>query len=311
MQLGQSREEFAKALDAHRAEFVANPADTLNGVVAEEHSEAEVAHDDRPEPEAEAEAPDDVQQAMDAGPEAGEDESSFRKRIIKMVNRSQRKAADAKKEYESRAAEIDALRQKAQAYDVLAANPDALDQVKALKGSLGGKAGSDLAERERTIREKFKDPEAYDHFMEMVEFWYDKNLSPKLGTAEQLITGLVGRHIQSDWNTLKGEFGDNIDEYRDEAFKISRERGLSLRQGAILAADNAGEDLKAAKKDMSDRAKQRKSITTPSLGNAIQGRTKPKGATSADDRIRMLAEGGARIGKQGGNVPWSRSYLKG
>ncbi len=306
MQLGQSREEFAKALESQRAEFAANPTDMLNEV-AEGHDEAAVDEGVQPEPEAEAPAADDVQAAVDAGPEAGEDIASFQKRIIKMVNRSQRKASDAKKDYESRAAELDTLRQKAQAYDVLASNPDALNQVKALKGSLGGKPEVDLAERERAIRDKFKDPEAYDHFMEMVEFWVDKNLSPKLGTAEQLITGLVGRHIQSDWDGLKSEFGD-IDDYRDDAFKWSRERGLSLRQGLLLASEG---EVTKAKKDMSDRAKQRKSITTPSLGNAIQGRTKPKGATSADDRIRMLAEGGARIGKQGGNVPWSRSFLKG
>lgn len=307
--LGQSREEFAKALEEHRGGSATDTTEAQNGATAEEQIDPETEQLDAEPTPAGGEADEDVQAALEAGPEAGEDQGTFQKRIVKMLNRSQRKAADARKEYEGKAGELEELKQKAKAYDLLSQNPDALNKVKELRGALGGDGAQhpDLVAREKSLRDKFDNPEAYNTFMEMIELWGDSKLMPKLAPFEQVVSGLVGRHIQTDWDGLKSEFGDDIDKFKDKAFEESRGRGLSLRQGLLLATDGA---IVKNQKATIDRSKQKRSITTPANGNGTVTRTRSAGAASKEDRVKMLAQGGKRLSKLGASVPWFRDFLK-
>ncbi len=308
-ELGRSREDFAKALEDARSEITADPQGLLNGVTEDQGGEEPVV-DEQPtqesEPQGAGEDSAEVQAAVDAGPDAGETQEAFQKRIIKMVNTSQRRLATERKKYESGVSEMEQLRQKAQAYDLLSQNPDALQHVNGLRKAISGPSVEPIEAREKKLRDSFKDEAAFDTFMEMVALYNDKNLMPQLQPVGDLVRGLVGRTIETDWNGLKGEYGD-IDDYKDKAFELSRTKSLSLKDGLLLAS---GGEIVKQRKEANQRANQRKSLSTPGVGNGAATHSKAAKMLTKDDRIRMLGQGAAKLDKSGVGVPWLRNYLK-
>lgn len=290
--LGQIKEQHQNGTDTAK-EQDSSPeveADPVESVESEAGQDAQTQEGD----------PDVEQLRQDLQPDSNDDPATadHKKALLRRLEKTERKNAEARKQMQ---ADPEAAR-KAAAYDLLSQSPDFAKLAgAALQGQAPTKQ-SDVTADEKALREWFGNDEGFDKMMQLIELSNRKTLYPQLSPAFQALEGLAGRQVDQDWGSLAQTYGD-ISEYKDKAYATARRLGISLKKALLLESD--GEIVKR-EKEVSDKTKQRKSLTAPTQGGAAAAYSRPKpklGGTTREDRVRQFAQG---VRKHGLDVPWAR-----
>jgi hypothetical protein len=298
----QFAQQLGQIMEEHR-----NGAAEVADKATQEQPEADDAQEQTEESEAETEQTrdDGVAELEQAKEELKEDANdpadvaAWKREQIRKVDRALQKNARARKSI----ADPDVTR-KAQAYDLLMHDQD-LAQAVLGKGQNGQRqvGPSDFDSEIAAIRDEYgSEPEAekgFNNLVRLIRAVTGKDSVPLI----QAVHGLAGRTIDGDWAKLEEKYGPDISEWHDATFATAKRLGIPLKKALLLESDG---EVVAMERQVSDKTKQKKSLTTPTQGGAAGSYSRPKpkaGGTTREDRVKSFVQG---VRKQGIELPWNR-----